>query len=83
MKSGSDNAREAANARLAMKLLEQNVSIQIYEPSISVENELKEYVVHDLSSFLSNNQVIAANRWSSELKSVADKVICRDIYNEN
>lgn len=83
MKSGSDNAREAANARLAMKLLEQNVNIQIYEPSISVENELEEYVVHDLSSFLSNNQVIAANRWSSELKSVAEKVICRDIYNEN
>lgn len=83
MKSGSDNAREAANARLAMKLLELNMNIQIYEPSISVEGELRDYVVKDLQLFLNNNQIIVANRWGPELESVAGKVICRDIYNEN
>ena len=83
MKNGSDNAREAANVRLAKRLIEKGAQIQIYEPSITIKNELRKYLVADITSFFRHNEVIVANRWSAELESVAAKVICRDIYNEN
>lgn len=83
MKNGSDNAREAANARLAIKLLERKVEVNIYEPVIPVPNELRNYQEKDLTLFKESNTIIVANRWSSDLDDVVEKVICRDIYNEN
>lgn len=83
MKSGSDNARESANLRLASRLLEEHGKIEIYEPYIQVDGILSEHLVSNLDSFLSQNSIIIANRWSDELSSVSNKVICRDIYHEN
>lgn len=83
MKKDSDNSREAANLKLANKLIDKGAVVQIYEPSLLEDQMLRDFIVPNLKRFLEDNTVIVANRWSTELNCVSNKVICRDIYNEN
>lgn len=80
MKNGSDNFREAAIIDVIERLMDADVKIVIYEPSIS-ENVLEgSELLNDFEQFKETADVIIANRLSEELEIVADKVYTRDIF---
>ncbi len=83
MKKGSDNYRESAVLDIVEKLLREKIEIIIYEPFID-EIKFKQIdIVSNLSDFISRSDLIVANRISSELKLVSNKVYSRDLFREN
>ena len=83
MKEGSDNFRESAVLDIIEKLKIKNVKIYVYEPFIDTDFFDDIEVISDIKSFIDKSDLIIANRLSSELKSVENKVYSRDIYREN
>ncbi len=82
MKSDSDNFRESAVSDIIEKLLLKNLRICLYEPLISYAPDKIE-LINDFSKFTTESDIILANRFSSELEFVRDKVYSRDIFGEN
>jgi len=83
MKHGSDNFRFSSILDIAARLNENNVQVIIYEPSLK-ENPFSNYIIAEsLQDFKNRSEVIIANRVTSDLKDVFDKVFTRDIFNEN
>jgi UDPglucose 6-dehydrogenase len=80
MKSGSDNFRSSAIFDVINTIANVGIKIQVYEPNLS-EDYSGMPVISDIELFRESSDLILANRWSEELTCVAEKVICRDIYN--
>lgn len=84
MKSNSDNFRESAIQGVMAELKSRGVEIVIYEPTLSGKSEFNGYRVdNDLRRFLSECDVILANRRDKELEPAGDKLYTRDIYNRD
>ena len=80
MKQGSDNFRASAIQGIMQRLIDRGVEIVIYEPTIQVADFNGYKVIADLGAFLSQSDVIVANRLSSDLSSHLDKVYTRDLF---
>ncbi len=83
MKSGSDNFRQSAIIDIMKKLKSKGVEIVIYEPTIKTKNthDFDDYkVIGDINEFKKSSDVIIANRYSTELDNVKEKVYTKDIY---
>lgn len=80
MKSGSDNFRSSAVQDIIENLSRAGVEIVVYEPDLNKECFMKHKVINDLNEFKSICDVIVANRGSSDLDDVIDKVITRDVF---
>ena len=83
MKKNSDNLRESATLKLAYKLKARNIQFLIYEPDIQLPRDLSYFSENNFKIFCEKSELIIANRWSQELQPIANKILCRDIYNEN
>jgi len=81
MKSDSDNFREAAIIDIIKFLRAKDVNVIIYEPLLN-EKEFLDFPVVSLKELKQNADLIVANRYSSELDDVKDKVYTRDIFGE-
>lgn len=83
MKSGSDNFREAAVLDIIESLKKAGLSVVIYEPLLK-EDEFNDCpVINDLSLFAGQVDLILANRKHPELTPYTDKVLTRDIWEQN
>lgn len=83
MKSGSDNFRESAVLDIIESLKGRGVSIVIYEPLLK-ENAFKGCpVINDLNVFAQQVELILANRKHPELLPYMNKVLTRDIWEQN
>lgn len=83
MKSGSDNFRESAVLDIIESLKERGGSVVIYEPLLK-ENAFKGcLVINDLNVFAQQVELILANRKHPELLPFMDKVLTRDIWEQN
>lgn len=83
MKSGSDNFRESAVLDIIKLLKERGVSVVIYEPLLK-ENEFNGCcVINKLEDFAHQVNLILANRKHPELSPYVDKVLTRDIWEQN
>lgn len=80
MKSGSDNFRASAIFDIIKELKSSGAKIVVYEPTVRDDKYEGLTVIRDLSDFMEKSDIILANRYSSELESVKDKVYSRDIY---
>tara|TARA_B100000795_G_C22744392_1_gene416707 strand:+ start:82 stop:1254 length:1173 start_codon:yes stop_codon:yes gene_type:complete len=83
MKNDSDNFRESAVLDIIKKLQEKEIKILLYEPYFEGSEIDGIPVIRDLNSFIINSELIIANRLSSDLEAVQDKVYSRDLFGEN
>jgi UDPglucose 6-dehydrogenase len=67
----------------ALKELDKNITILIYEPQVHVSYIFDCEVVASLKRFTKRSEIILTNRLDDALDEVKEKVFTRDIYGTN
>lgn len=80
MKSNSDNFRDSSIQGIIRRLNGYRFRIIIFEPQLRTEMWHNFEVINEFEEFASQSHVIVANRYSSQLDSVEDKIFTRDIF---
>ena len=81
MKADSDNFRSSAIQGVIDRLKDKNITVVIYEPTLSADEFSGCKVIHDFDEFSQVTDVILANRLEPEIEKVKSKVYTRDVYN--
>jgi UDPglucose 6-dehydrogenase len=83
MKAGSDNFRASAIQGIMKRLNAKGVKLILFEPTITDSQFMNFKIVNDLSEFTRLADIIIANRETSELNDVKEKVYTRDVYGKD
>jgi len=85
MKKNSDNFRESSIVDViqALKELDKNITILIYEPLVNLSSMFDCEVVSSIEFFKQKSEIILANRPDASLDDVKEKVFTRDLYGIN
>lgn len=85
MKKNSDNFKESSIIDVieALKELDKNITILIFEPLVNTSYIFDCEVVTSLKRFKQQSEIILTNRLDDVLDDVKDKVFTRDIYGNN
>ena len=85
MKKNSDNFKDSSiiGVLQALKELDKNITILIYEPLVHMSSIFDCEVVTSLERFKQQSEIILTNRLDDVLDEVKDKVFTRDIYGTN
>ena len=80
MKAGSDNHRSSAIQDIIMQLLNNNIKVVVYEPSLNTSEYMSCVVETDLAKFKKLSDLIVTNRVDEDLNDVLDKTYTRDVF---
>lgn len=80
MKSDSDNFRQSSIQGVIANLRQSGVEVVIYEPTLAATEFEGMPIIDSLADFKKKSDVIVANRQSSELADVSEKLYSRDIF---
>ena len=84
MKANSDNYRSSSILKLAEHIKENSkIEISIFEPDISLKNLEGFEITNDFNKFISDSNLIIANRVDEKLEGLEIPIFTRDIYNDN
>ena len=83
MKEGSDNFRSSSIRDIILKLHAKNISIVLYEPTLTVDTFEGFPVLNNLNDFACQSDIILANRINDSIKHYKDKLFTRDLFHEN
>ena len=79
-KENSDNIRSSAVLYILNRLLEEDISVLIYEPLLEGQSYLGAPLIDNLMEFKASCDLIIANRVSNDLSDVRHKLFSRDVF---
>ena len=83
MKAGSDNYRSSAILGVMKRIKAKGIEVIVYEPVLQKNEYYNSLVIKDLTAFKERADIIIANRRTTEIEDVAQKIYTRDVFSED